>query len=128
MEPRGERGGQAAARCWRARLRSPFLRRLAQRSAPGLTCARRPSSSPHTLPPAPSPQVYNSPAIPAEVLQECGAGMGRVSAVFDQYLRTFLTLLPAQSHLDLRFFLSRMEQVGGGEGGGGAPGAAGRLD
>ena len=49
--------------------------------------------------------------------------MGRVYALFDRHLRTFLTLLPAQSHLDLRFFLSRFEQqqqqgAGGVEAGG----------
>lgn len=65
--------------------------------------------------------MYNSPAIPAEVLQEVGGGMGRVYALFDRHLRTFLTLLPAQSHLDLRFFLSRFEQAGGAEGGAGGP-------
>ena len=73
-------------------------------------------------PPLPPLQVYNSPAIPAEVLREVGGGMGRVYALFDRHLRTFLTLLPAQSHLDLRFFLSRFEQqqqgAGGAEAGG----------
>jgi hypothetical protein len=71
-------------------------------------------------------QVYNSPAIPAEVLREVGGGMGRVYALFDRHLRTFLTLLPAQSHLDLRFFLSRFEQQQQGAGAGGAePGGSG---
>lgn len=51
--------------------------------------------------------------------------MGRVYALFDRHLRTFLTLLPAQSHLDLRFFLSRFEQAGGGPGGVGGPGGEG---
>lgn len=66
----------------------------------------------YPLSPPPPPQVYNSPAIPAEVLQEVGSSMGRVYALFDRSLRTFLTLLPAQSHLDLRFFLSRFDQAG----------------
>lgn len=68
--------------------------------------------------------MYNSPAIPLEVLQEISSGMGRVYALFDRHLRTFLTLLPASRQsetLDLRFFLSRFEagqvQAGGAEGG-----------
>ena len=65
--------------------------------------------------PIPAPQVIGqSPEIPIEVLREVGAGMGRVYALFDRHLRGFLTLLPAQSHLDLGSFLSRFEQVGGG--------------
>ena len=68
--------------------------------------------------------MFNSPAIPEDVLREVGGGMGRVYALFDRHLRTFLTLLPAQSHLDLRFFLSRFEQqqqqAGGAEAGGAA--------
>ncbi|KAL4446262.1 hypothetical protein ABPG77_003069 [Micractinium sp. CCAP 211/92] len=71
-------------------------------------------------------EVYNSPAIPPEVLQEISSGMGRVYALFDRHLRTFLTLLPASRQsetLDLRFFLSRFEATQAGPGGGDAGGA-----
>lgn len=63
-------------------------------------------------------QVYNSPAIPEQVLQEVGGTMGRVHALYDRHLRTFLTLLPAQTHQDMRFFLSRIDPAGAAEAGG----------
>lgn len=45
-----------------------------------------------------------------EVLQEVYTGMWRVHSAFDRHLRTFLSLLPAQSHtLDLRCFLARFD-------------------
>lgn len=57
-------------------------------------------------------QVDNVPAIADNVLREVGDGMKRVHACFDHSLRTFLTLLPAQSHLDLRMFMARFDQPG----------------
>ncbi len=55
-------------------------------------------------------QIYNSPAgISPELLSEIKSGMWRVSANFERHLKTFLTLLPVQSHLDLRFFLARSD-------------------
>lgn len=49
--------------------------------------------------------------------------MGRVHALFDRHLHTFLTLLPAQSHtLDLRMFIARFEpQAGVAEASSGVP-------
>ncbi|KAL4856634.1 Gamma-tubulin complex component 3 [Chlorella vulgaris] len=55
-------------------------------------------------------QVFNSPTIPTEVLQEINSSMARVHALYHRHLRTFLTLLPAQSHLDLSMFMARCEQ------------------
>ncbi|GAB4814758.1 hypothetical protein N2152v2_001804 [Parachlorella kessleri] len=53
------------------------------------------------------------PSIQEEVVQEVHSGMWRVHSAFDRHFRTFLSLLPAQSHLDLRFFLSRIDFVDG---------------
>ena len=72
--------------------------------------------------------MHNSPAIPLEVLAEVSGGMMRVYSLFDRHLRTFLTLLPAQSHLDLRFFLSRFELQTGGGGAGADGSGAGTAD
>lgn len=75
-------------------------------------------------------EVFNSPSVSADVLQEVSGGMGRVYALFDRHLRTFLTLLPASRQsetLDLRFFLSRFEQQAG-EGSTTAAGMAGAAN
>ena len=58
----------------------------------------------------PGLQVYNSPSISADLLQEVSNGMGRVHALFDRHLHTFLTLLPAQSH-SLDLFVARFVGV-----------------
>jgi gamma-tubulin complex component 3 len=55
-----------------------------------------------------SDAVYNSPqGIPEGMLREVRASVWRVHSAFDRHLKTFLTMLPARSDLDLRFFLSR---------------------
>ena len=78
-------------------------------------CPPSPAPPPHPL------QIYNSPSISEELLAEVKAGMWRVHSSFDRHFRTFLALLPAQAHLDLRFFLSRFD-VQDAPGGGDAPG------
>ncbi|KAL6776783.1 GCP3 [Auxenochlorella protothecoides x Auxenochlorella symbiontica] len=57
-------------------------------------------------------EVYNSPEIEAEALTELHGAMWQAHAAYERHFRTFLSLLPAQSHLDLRFFLSRFEEGG----------------
>lgn len=54
-------------------------------------------------------EVFNSPTILTEVLQEINSSMARVHTLYDRHLRTFLTLLPAQSHLDLHMLMARFE-------------------
>lgn len=53
------------------------------------------------------------PSVREDVVQEVQNGMKRVHSAFDRHFRTFLSLLPAQSHLDLRFFLSRFDYADG---------------
>lgn len=55
-------------------------------------------------------EVYNSPPGVSQVLlAEVRSGVWRVHSAFDRHLRTFLALLPPQSHLDLRSLASRLE-------------------
>ncbi|KAK2077944.1 hypothetical protein QBZ16_003812 [Prototheca wickerhamii] len=66
-------------------------------------------------------EVYRSPEIERAGLTDLHGAMWQAHAAYERHLHTFLAQLPAQSHQDLRFFLSRLEDAGAaGEGGVGA--------
>ena len=59
--------------------------------------------------------MHESPTISPELLGEVQGGLRRVHTIFDRNLRTVLSLLPAHSERDLRFFLLRGDAELGAE-------------